>query len=430
MLVAVLTLALLCIFSSPDTPGFIKYMLGLNEAEINGTGINKNSKETAVTILGGGIVILLAAINAVAVYQRTGAQIDHNILVEKGHVQDRFKAAVEHLGSAQIIIRIAAFREFHYLARDNEELRADIFDILCDYLRHTTKAGNYSGNNGSPTAEVQKLLDILFKPQDEKYIFAEFSADLRDVVLNSANLRDACMKGAKFGMHISDIDFTRADLQKANFRDCDLTTVILHYARMQNADLSNSLISGSFLCAKMQLQGTKLINAHWAGTDLTSAQLQGADLTGADLHGAILQHAQLQSATLSNVKFGQANLESAKLHGAFMGGADFRCAKLNSAGFQGTDCNANFGEGIRIVRICPKTNNDIILHNTFFFGGISEKEAAETEKILSDYGKGSTVARYKNAVRGDIGRAAEKGLYSDNEAHAEKIEIIRESSSK
>ena len=380
----------------------------------------------SLTLIGGGIGTLLLVVNATQIHRRTDAQDAHNKLVEKGHVQDRLKAAIEHLGTDNVIVRMAAFREFYYLARDNENLREDIFDILCDYLQHKTSDAEYPGRTGSPTPEIQKLLDILFKAQNGKYIFAEFAADLRNAVLNNANLKRSSMKGALFGSEIHGADFSHANLQKANFSELNLNKAILHHALLQQAILSGITLSREI--QGLQCQGAKLENANLKGATLKFAKMQGANLHQADMQGANLYKAELQATCLLWTKFKYAALIQTKFHGAEMGAADFRAKELNSTEFQGADYQkANFGKHTpEIARIDRETGDKTILERCVFFGEIPLTEYKKTKDILVRYAGKGAVQRYENAFRSQLGRKKVRGLHYNDPEHLEIIEDLKD----
>ena len=126
-----------------------------------------NNKAEVLRLIGWGMSGVLAAIVAVGLNRRAAAMDKQNDLTEKGHIDERFKVAVQGLAGEQPSVRIAAFYQFYYLAKDNPDMgfRSSIFDILCAHLRQITSAADYRENAESkkPTEECQSLLDVLFK---------------------------------------------------------------------------------------------------------------------------------------------------------------------------------------------------------------------------------------------------------------------------
>ncbi len=190
------------------------------------------TKLELIKLIGWGMSGIIATLVVFGLFQRAAALEGQNKIAGRGHVQERFKVAIEHLSNENTSIRIASFYEFYRLAKAETYLQKAILDILCVYLRQITKNEDYQKKQIKPTEEVQILLNVLFKPNDKgKFIFIDKSADLEEVYLQGTNLQ-------------------HADLR---------------YANLQGAQLQNA-----------QLQETKLQNANLQGVNLQGANLQGA----------------------------------------------------------------------------------------------------------------------------------------------------------
>lgn len=138
-----------------------------------------------------------------------------------------------------------------------------------------------------------------WKRNNEKILLDLSEADLRNIKLIHCIIDEA--------------KFTKANLDKADFRQSNLFGSYFDKAIMTNIDLSFTDISlASF-------QNSNLNGANLFGATLVEANLSGADLTGADL-----MRANLTAANLRN-----ANLEGANLQDAFLMGADLRGANLS-----------------------------------------------------------------------------------------------------
>ncbi len=165
------------------------------------------------------------------------------------YIQKSFNMATTHLGNQESAsVRIVAFSEFYKIAKTESDMRKSIFDNLCSHLRHTIKHGDYK-NNLKPTEEVQSLLDILFKPNNENK-----AQDLLEWLSKPKNKIILIFSGLE--ANLAEAHLQGADLQKANLQEANLQ-----------------------------------------GANLQGADLQGADLQGADLQGADLQGAEINEAT-------------------------------------------------------------------------------------------------------------------------------------
>lgn len=170
----------------------------------------------------------------------------------------------------------------------------------------------------------------------------------RRTILTQARLREANVRGARFsaadlvGADLRDIrgeperfpwvgerppwdrdrevavDFSRADLKRADLRGSFLPRAVLRDADLQGANISEAVL------VEADLQGTKLQGSQLGRADLRSADLRRADLRGADLGGADLQGADLREATVADAVLDGADLQRANLSSADFRGADLR----------------------------------------------------------------------------------------------------------
>ena len=302
-----------------------------------GTGGEKDSKKETVKFIAFGIGGVLAVMGAVAANRRAiaqiknaeaqvknaEAQVENNELTEKGHIDERFKSATENLSNERPDVRISAFYQFYYLAKDsqNDNLRRNIFDILCAHLRNMTNNKFYMESNGTekPTTECQILLSILFKSKDA--VFDNLSANLQEVYLIGADL---------VGANLSDANLDHANLAGADVYNANLKHTSLVHANLMNARMYETNFTGA------NLEGANLTKTKLADTNFTSANLMYAEMEGASFVAADLSHANLSStkclgANLSNTNLSNANLRSANLQHAHLACANFSHANLANA---------------------------------------------------------------------------------------------------
>ena len=225
-----------------------------------GTQMNKLETLKFVAFGMGGI---LAALGAVAINRRASAQVRNNELIEKGHIEERFKSATEGLGNDSSGARIAAFYQFYYLAKDNPnvDFRKNILGILCAHLRDMTRKESYREKEGKfqPTEECQILLNVLFKPEDEIIIFSELNANLRGVYLANADLNDANMQGADLSdANLFAVNLTHANLRGANLKDAVCQNAQMHRTDLSDANLENASLHGACAAMARVSKGTRI----------------------------------------------------------------------------------------------------------------------------------------------------------------------------
>ncbi len=218
------------------------------------TGIDY--KPEIIKLIGWGMGGIIATLGVVGLLQRATAQDKDNKIAGKGHIHERLKAAIDHLGNKESVsTRIASFNEFYRLAEitakitEEKGLKETVFDILCSHLRYTTKHEDYK-KNLEPTEEVQSLLDVLFKPKNKGIlIFRGLEANLAEVHLQGAHLR---------GAHLQEAKMQGVNLRNANLRAANLQGAHLQIPYMKEGDLE--------------------------GRDMQKADLLGADLLGAEIN--------------------------------------------------------------------------------------------------------------------------------------------------
>ena len=234
-----------------------------------GTEDKKDGKKETIEFIAFGIGGMLAAMGAIAIHHRAeaqiknadaqtknaAAQIENNKLIEKGYTNERFKSATEHLGNKSVIVRISAFYQFYYLAKEhtNADFRKSIFDILCSHLRNMTTTESYKKTEGGsiPTEECQTLLNILFRTGDI-FVFAGFDANMTNVYLRNADLLGANLLAARLvGANLSAAHLIHADLKcthffQTNVDDTNFANASFRMARLNATNFKNvSSIKGA-----------------------------------------------------------------------------------------------------------------------------------------------------------------------------------------
>ena len=314
------------------------------------------SKNETLKFLGIGMGGVLVALQALMSYKRAKAmeqtaeaqadaakaQADAVSKTEQGQRQDRLKNAIEHLGHEKDSVRLGGAYELFHLAKDTEDLRQTVLDILCAHIRRTTGESEYREMHKSkPSEEIQSLLMLLFVQKPE--VFKDCYINLQESWLNRADLAKAHLKGADLPMaHLQGTDLFGAHLQEAN----------LFGAYLQGADLSNA-----------HLQEANLSNAHLQEAFISEAYLQGADLSNTHLQGANLSNTHLQGANLFRAHLQRANLSNARLQGVQSQEPDY----------------LSFLQ--RIEKSIGKESN---LSGVIFAGGLNQKDVDSLVKNLPD----------------------------------------------
>ena len=340
----------------------------------------KNAEKSRILeFIGIGMGGVLLAIGAMIAHRRARAmedtaraQVKANEGAEDGRRQERLKNAIEHLGHESDSVRLGGAYELFHLARDTEDLRQTVMDILCAHIRRTTGEDGYrEKHEAEPSTEVQSLLTLLFI--QEHGVFTGLHIDLQGSWLNGAMLERARLQGA---------DLARARLQRARLQEAQLQGANLTAAQLQGAYLSWAELQRAFLL-ETQLQGAFLSWMHLQGANLHRAQLQGAFLTRTQLQGAKLDEAQLQGAGLVLAQLQGANLHEACLQGAKLREAQLQGANLAGAQLQGATCQRRSHVVLK-EHIRERVGRESDLSEATFSGGLSREDVDSIVKDLPD----------------------------------------------
>ena len=241
--------------------------------------LGQEKKAEVLKFLGFTMGGVLLALQAVVSHKRARAMEDAaraqagateqqaiaNRFVERGQRQERLRSAIDHLGSQNIAVRLGARYELFNLAEDTIELRKVVLDILCAYIRETTKGQSYRQTyQQAPSYEIQDLIHLLFIENHD--VFDGLRVNLEGSWLNGAN-------------------FHQARLTKANLQNAVMQRTVLARAQMQGANLLGANLAGA-IAESTKLHGSLLIGAIFSRANVINAELQGSLLSGADFENA------------------------------------------------------------------------------------------------------------------------------------------------
>jgi len=153
-------------------------------------------------------------------------------------------------------------------------------------------------------------------------------ADLRDIDLSHANLRDAQFTGADLdGTRFDDADLRNARFVGVRLRRTSFARANTEGVRFVGASVSQGDVDGA--AGRIILR--ECTGCSLRGLDLHDADLRGIKVVGANLDDAKLAGAHLNDARLVGVSARDADLSRTDLRGANLMGANLRNARLAGA---------------------------------------------------------------------------------------------------
>lgn len=220
-------------------------------------------RSTSLLLLG---VVLMVAGGALGWHQ-----------VRDGQIVDRYRLAVEHLGSDQDEVRLGGLHELEQIAKESARSRQLVDDTIGDFLRER-----------SPWTAAEPS-DLAVRSPDVEMALAIITRRPGAVI----DLSHVDLRGADLG---------RQELAGAVFRRSNLAG-----ARLLGTRLDRSVLDATDL-RDADLRGVSLREASLRVACLEGADLRAADLTDADLRGADMRALNLDKAVLTGARVNRGTL--------------------------------------------------------------------------------------------------------------------------
>lgn len=330
-----------------------------------------------------------------------GLQIDkiteQNELIRKGKIDDRFKNAIEHLGSEKPAIALGGIHTLHRLTEEEDSYCPVVFDILCSFMREKSfqikRFSQYSKKQWKSVkiqVEFQTIIELLFRKGDSTGCnYSHFAANLNGVKCYKADFSNVQLFYPKIidaqlvGSNFSKATFEHSELCRTNMRNSNFNFSRFDYSDFSSVNLRKSEMMGviirscSFQFAKfheVNLQGafiidTDLNNVHFEGSNLNDVHFEGSNLKNTHFEGTRLFRFHFEMLELENAHFEGADLRGAHFEGAYLKGAHFEGADLKGSHFEGAYLKGTHFEGADLTDANFEgsystnwTGNDLILN--------------------------------------------------------------------
>ncbi len=263
----------------------------------------------------------------------------------EGQMTERFTAAIEHLGSGELAVRLGGIYALERLGKNSPDDYPAVIEVLTAFVReHSPRPPVAEADDASAKLrpDVQAILSVLRR---------RTSYDHRNeprIDLSHCNLRGAQLSGILLAnADLRESDLSGADLGKAELRNADLRLAKLEFTELQEAKLVEVNLEGAEgKSARMHwadLRDGKLSASNFEGAIFQAADMRGANLTDAELASAIFGASKLEGAIFfcaecPAAKFQHARMRGASLAAADCSSADFSHADLREADLTDADC--------------------------------------------------------------------------------------------
>ncbi|MGA5062571.1 pentapeptide repeat-containing protein [Streptomyces exfoliatus] len=318
------------------------------------------------------LLLSLPGLAAVAALLFTWLQVNQTgkelRIIEEGQITSRFNAAIGHLGSDSVDVRLGGVYALERIMNDSPPDQGSVVSVLSAYVRRHAPVTSGTGTS-VPSVDASAAMNVLVRRRPEydqglsvvlsgvnlrgwapsHPAHRERAIHLRGAVLTGSDLRGADLSGAD----LRGASLDRADLSGVEMLFADLGEASLDRARLRDTVFDGSDLSSVQFCFDTG-QCADLTGTDFSGADLTGASLPGADLRKASFCSdvflqpvdgeegtsegrcALLRDADLTRADLSGVDLAEADLRGADLTDADLTDADLKGTALDGAVLDGT----------------------------------------------------------------------------------------------
>ncbi len=335
-------------------------------------------------------------------------QSDQLELSRKSQIDERFKNAIEHLGSEKEPIILGGIAELNQIARENPSNYAEVvFNIMTSFIRSSTDVYKKNADDFSPTI-IQTIINYLFKSKDEEVnpyngLKGNLSnCNLMSIDIDNVNFGGFDLSFSLFPMYINDVVFSEANLGKSqfsiskikstNFFGEDLHGTLFHLTEIENSNFENSSVlatnflstifknvnfdncdfsSTKFICCFFN--NTSHLNSNIIKNDFSFSNFKNVDLTLTEMLGGN----NFQGSSFYNFKINRTSME------------------LNFNGCDVLDISYTF-DNCQLIdkldgRVGKSSNStqivnlkEVLLDNQFTFGLLTKEDILNVKKNYED----------------------------------------------
>jgi len=266
---------------------------------------NKNG-ETIKLILSilGGILILfglyISYIRANATQKSVESQNAQIELSRKAQTDERFKNAVEHLGSDKEPVILGGIAELNQITIDNpEKYKEVVFNIFCSYLRQESNIKKNAENINRTI--VQAIINNLFKSGPYDNLKADLSfCNLNSIDFDGITFKNCDLRFSHIPWKMNDVIFINSELSKINvwvgrfknvvFNNCNLSQAFFLSTEFVNTEIVNKNDSIKMNCLDCRFENSILdadfYDSSFLANEFNNSFFKGKSLSSSDFSGS------------------------------------------------------------------------------------------------------------------------------------------------
>ncbi|REE27700.1 pentapeptide repeat protein [Winogradskyella pacifica] len=232
-------------------------------------------------------------------------------LSRKSQIDERFKNAIEHLGSDKEPIILGGIAELHQIAKENKTNYSEVvFNILCSYIKSTADVYTKKADDINHRA-LQTIVNYLFK-KNSNSTYNNLVGNLSYTNLNG-------------------LDLTDCNFQNYNLSSCYLPN--LNGSNLKLSKLSNSI-----------LRTSKLIDVDFSQSDLMFTtfhycEIKNSIFSGSEISKTVFLECEIEDVEFDNVNFfydvnfSSSYLKNISIDNCSIVSGDFSCSHIEKIAF-------------------------------------------------------------------------------------------------
>ncbi|WP_111308549.1 pentapeptide repeat-containing protein [Confluentibacter sediminis] len=294
-------------------------------------------------------------------------------LSRKSQIDERFKNAIEHLGSEKEPIILGGIAELHQIAKENKKDYAEIvFNILCSYIRSNADIYNKTADDINHTA-IQTIINYLFKRDFNQDIYSNLNANLGHTNLLGINFDECNLNKANL------VFCYLPSLKKVNLTHANLSGSIFRTSRIFDSDLSNSDLR-SVIFHFGVIKDSSMKSCNISSTSFLECEIENVNFDNntfyqVDFSASYINKISIEECSFTSGKFLCSHLENidfSKLD--LFGGCDFRASSFHSVTINNVITSSNF----------KGTNNEINKHPQLYDRRLKDRVGKGTEIFIEN----------------------------------------------
>ena len=217
---------------------------------------------------------------------------------------------------------IMPINQLYMLAKNQPKIYlGPVCNVFCAHIRETTSdTANYINNHRTqPSEEIQKIINLLVKPNDDSMIFDKVNKDLQGAYLSGADFQNATLNGVNFSdATLSRANFESAKLYSTRFTDAKLNDSInFNGATLDGVNFRHTIITSAYF------KNSKIRKGRFFNTRLTGVYFDDAHIEATDFGQSTMIKVSFRNAVITGVSFKQDSLSKVYFNKAIFSSVDF-----------------------------------------------------------------------------------------------------------